>query len=37
MPTGLPTLMNNIGMVKVVRRAATEALDPHGTSSCAPR
>src|SRR5215471_12549345 len=37
MATGLPTPMNTMGMVDVRRLAATDALEPVGTNSSAPR
>src|SRR5262245_42497437 len=37
MATGLPTLMNTMGIVDVRRLAATDALEPVGTNSSAPR
>src|SRR5262245_13419857 len=37
MARGLPTLMNTIGIVDVRRLAATDALEPVGTNSSAPR
>src|SRR5215470_189892 len=37
MPTGLPTLMKRIGIVDVRRFAATEAVEPTGINSLAPR
>jgi hypothetical protein len=33
MPTGLPTLINMIGIVEVWRLTAADALEPTGTSS----
>src|SRR5438132_7476418 len=37
MAMGLPTLMNTMGIVDVWRLAATDALEPVGTNSSAPR
>src|SRR5262249_57163640 len=37
MAMGLPTLMNTMGIVDVRRLAATDALEPVGTNSSAPR
>jgi len=37
MAMGSPTLRNTMGMVEVCRFAATDALDPHGINTCAPR
>src|SRR2546430_2878427 len=37
MAMGLPTLMNTMGIVDVLRLAATDALEPVGTNSSAPR
>jgi hypothetical protein len=37
MAMGLPTLRNMMGMVEVLRFAATDALEPHGIKMSAPR
>jgi hypothetical protein len=37
MATGLPTLMNTMGIVDVWRLAATDAVEPVGTNKAAPR
>ena len=36
-PTGLPTLMNRMGIVETFCFAATDALVPHGINSLTPR